>query len=258
MPSDADNGVRKTREREYFDEAYAANLRAPLDKYYCVTRPAVDRYESLLKSIGSGASVLEYGCGTGSYAFSLAQRGSSVVGIDISPVGIERASEAARSFTGSGDLTFRVMDAEALDFSSGSFDVVCGVSILHHLDLRRALPEVARVLRPGGYAVFKEPLGHNPLINRFRGRTPHYRSADEHPLRRDDFVMMGRHFRCVDVEAFNLLSLAAYPLHASSSFPRVLDVLDGLDQKLFRLAPPLRYLAWTSVIRLAARGRTAG
>ncbi len=41
---------------------------------------------------------------------------------------------------------------------------VLGKQILHHLDMTQAVPEIARVLRPGGRAVFLEPLIHNPLL----------------------------------------------------------------------------------------------
>jgi len=49
----------------------------------------------------------------------------------------------------------RVADAESLPFEGGSFDAVVGHAVLHHIpDLRMAWREVARVLAPGGTAVF--------------------------------------------------------------------------------------------------------
>jgi hypothetical protein len=35
---------------------------------------------------------------------------------------------------------------------------------------------------PAGWALFSEPLGHNPLVNWYRNRTPEQRTEDEHPL----------------------------------------------------------------------------
>jgi SAM-dependent methyltransferase len=74
-------------------------------------------------------------------------------------------------------VRFLVMDAESLGFDEGSFDVVVGSGILHHLALRQS-----RVLRPDGCAVFVDPLGHNIFIRLYRKLTPSMRTADEHPL----------------------------------------------------------------------------
>jgi ubiquinone/menaquinone biosynthesis C-methylase UbiE len=75
---------------------------------------------------------------------------------------------------------FDVMNAEELEFEDAAFDVIFGSGIIHHLDVPRAYSELARVLAPGGSAVFVEPLGHNPLIRVFRNRTPELRTPDEH------------------------------------------------------------------------------
>ena len=95
---------------------------------------------------------------------------------------IEQAIEHARAEGLEDRLTFRVMDAEQLEFADDSFNLVCGSGVLHHLDLNRAYAEVARVLEPTGIGVFEEPLGHNPAINAYRRRTPEMRTVDEHPL----------------------------------------------------------------------------
>ena len=72
------------------------------------------------------------------------------------------------------------------------------------------------MLAPGGWAAFVEPLGHNPLINAYRRRTPEMRTPDEHPLRVEDFVMAGDRFELVEVDYFNLLTLASVPLRRFS------------------------------------------
>ena len=156
-----------------------------LHPYYSVVGASRAVYEDLLRARGAGRDVLEYGCGPGSYAFFLADLGASVLGIDISTTAIEQASAEARQ-RGADRVEFRRLNAESLDLPDASFDLVCGTGILHHLDLTRAYAEIARTLRPGGSAVFIEPLGHNPLINRFRRRTRALRTEDEHPLRVED------------------------------------------------------------------------
>lgn len=140
--------------------------------------------------------MLEYGCGTGSKAFALAHTGAHVVCIDISGVGVAEAT--ARAERDGVRADFVQMDAEALGYSFGAFDLVCGSGIFHHLDMERSLAEVRRVLKPEGTAVFYEPLGTNPIINLYRRLTPSMRTPDEHPLVPADFDLMRRHFREVE------------------------------------------------------------
>src|SRR4029077_19868431 len=102
--------------------------------FYVLATAWDNRYHSLLSTVRPGDRVLEYGCGTGSAAFELAERGAHVVGIDISPVAVDEARRVAAERQ-SGDAEFRVMNAEALEFPDGAFDLVCGSGILHHLDL---------------------------------------------------------------------------------------------------------------------------
>ena len=82
-----------------------------------------------------------------------------------------------------------------------------GKQILHHLDLTIAVPEIARVLRPGGRAVFLEPLIHNPILEGYRRLTPHLRSPTEQALSMRQIAWMGSHFRGYTHREFILLSI---------------------------------------------------
>jgi SAM-dependent methyltransferase len=103
---------------------------------------------------GFGRS-LEIGAGTGYFSLNLLQSGvvKEATCTDISP-GMVRtlAVNAARL-----NLQVRTAraDAESLPFPDGSFDLVLGHAVLHHLpDLDRAFGEFFRVLRPQGRIVF--------------------------------------------------------------------------------------------------------
>ena len=87
---------------------------------------------------------------------------------------------------------FRLMDAHELEFPDGHFDAVIGWGILHHLDLDRALGEVARVLAPGGVMVFSEPLDMNPVARLVRRLTPEARTPDEVPFRAAELAAVRR------------------------------------------------------------------
>jgi len=136
----------------------------------------------------AGRTVLDYGCGRGDDAIALVGAGAAhVTGFDVSEAEVEHARAAAEA-AGVADRTeFLVADAHATPFADGAFDIVRGNSVLHHLDLPVALAELKRILRPGGRAVFVEPLAHNPLLRLGRALTPMARTEDEHPFTVEDW-----------------------------------------------------------------------
>lgn len=239
---------RVQREREWHDHRFAGeDSRAATDKYYAGTASSEACYQSLI-AVEDGR-VLEYGCGPGISAFDLATA-NDVVGIDVSKVAVEQARAAAAQ-RGLRRAHFLQMDAERASFRDGSFDLVAGKGILHHLDLDRSFAEVARLLRPGGRAVFREPLGSNPAISLYRRLTPSMRTADEHPLEWSDFDAARRWFNRVDTNVFHCFSVAATPIRSLPGGRAVSDVLDRFDSWLFSRIPAARRLAWIVVIELS-------
>ena len=123
--------------------------------------------------------------------------------------------------------------------------------MIHHLELDRAYAELARVLPPGGSAIFVEPLGHNPLINLYRRRTPTLRTPDEHPLLMRDLAAAERHFGVVRARFFHLASLLAVPLRGSAAFENALELFENTDRALFRTLPFARRYAWQVAIEFS-------
>ena len=227
---------RLLREAEFHDKAFTEKTRAAAGKFYAVAASAKLRYRDLIRGDCAGRNVLEYGCGTGSCAFDLAER---------------RAEEEALSER----LSFRCMNAESLEFPDRHFDLICGSGILHHLDLERALAQLRRVLKKNGRAVFFEPLGHNPLVNLFRRLTPGMRSADEHPLLIDDLRLLAAGFENAEFHFFTLCSLLAIPFRSLPGFGPLLNILETIDRALFAI-PFFRKQAWIVVIQLTAPRET--
>jgi SAM-dependent methyltransferase len=98
-----------------------------------------------------GLKVLEIGCGLGTDGAQFAKAGADYTGIDLTQAAVDLARRRFELFNLPG--TFRVADAERLDFPDNSFDLVYSHGVLHHTpDTAGAVREVHRVLRPGGRA----------------------------------------------------------------------------------------------------------
>lgn len=95
-----------------------------------------------------GQRVLEVGCGQGHLTIRLAERGIDVVGIDANPT--------APEVSGSDRVFY--MRAEDLHFPDAEFDAIVSVHAIEHIPpLDQAASEMARVLKPGGRALFIYP-----------------------------------------------------------------------------------------------------
>lgn len=104
--------------------------------------------------VAEGDRVLDVASGTGKVAIVAARAAGTsgrVTGIDLSAGMLAAARRKAARLA----ITFRQMDAEALEFDDGSFDIVlCGFGIFFLPDMVRGMREMHRVLRPGGRVAF--------------------------------------------------------------------------------------------------------
>ncbi len=99
-----------------------------------------------------GLRVLEIGCGLGTDGAQFADAGADYTGIDLTDAAIELARRRFELFGLKGE--FQVADAENLEFSDKSFDLVYSHGVLHHTpDISAAVREIHRVLKPGGRAI---------------------------------------------------------------------------------------------------------
>ena len=64
----------KENEKVFFDTVFRTNSRGYVDRFYAVTLKSRQMYEDFLFSHVRDKSILECGCGTGSYALSFARR----------------------------------------------------------------------------------------------------------------------------------------------------------------------------------------
>jgi ubiquinone/menaquinone biosynthesis C-methylase UbiE len=120
--------------------------------------------------IRAGQRVLDLGCGTGYpallAAIAVGEKGS-VLGLDLAEDMLSAARRKAKSL-GLSHVEFRAGDVTALPFDPASYDAVISRFCLMFLpDIPKAVAEIARVLKPGGYlaaAVWAAPE-KNPFFS---------------------------------------------------------------------------------------------
>jgi glycosyltransferase involved in cell wall biosynthesis/SAM-dependent methyltransferase len=202
--------------------------------------PHYDEAVLAAAGIGSGTRVLDLGCGQGDLTLTLLDRGAAVTSLDLSGGMLDVARRRVERFAGGRTAEFVEAPVEKTGLPPGSFDVVVGRFILHHVDLRPAAAELARILAPGGRAVFLENSGANPMLNFARdhiaGRfgIPRLGTEDERPLVTDDWRILGQSFGYVHgefpvVDVFELFNrqVFRYRNRVAGSVCRGLDRLIG-------------------------------
>lgn len=101
----------------------------------------------------TGLDVLELGCGAAQWSFHLSRKGGRCVGLDQSRGQLRHARTTSR--TRGARVPLVAATATAAPLRAESFDVVfCDHGAMSFCDPHETVPEVARLLRPGGILVF--------------------------------------------------------------------------------------------------------
>lgn len=146
--------------------------------------------------------------------------------------------------------SLQVADGNRLPYGTASLNGVVGFNILHHLDLHASLREVHRVLKPGGWGLFTEPVILSKGLDRFRKMIPYQPEVptdDERPLRPEDFEFIRDLFTTVRVDHFELTSR----LYSIWKWRPLTIALHHLDYCVIRVLPFLRdlYSGCTVLVR---------
>jgi len=210
------------------------------------TTPFALEYAFHLLGDVAGKAVLDLGCGTGENLIPLIKRGACTIGIDISPDLIRLAERRVDQAALQTDL--RVGSAYATGLADESIDVICCLSLIHHLEIPRARDEMHRILKPGGYIVLKEPVRFSPTYTRLRTLLPSKEEVSEyeHPLTEQELATMTRPFRVEGKRFFRLPIISL----ADRVHPLISQSLGKTDHRLLKRYPALERYATVVAMRL--------
>ncbi len=156
---------------------------------------------SLLPTPNAGTA-MDLGAGRGITSYALAKAGYDVVAVEADPSALVGAG-AIRSLARETGLSIKVQlnSPGPLPFPDETFELVFGRAVLHHLtNLEHACEEIARVLKPGGTAIFvrEHVISHPRDLEAFRALHPlhrYYGGENAHMLRRYTRALEGAGLR---------------------------------------------------------------
>lgn len=233
-----------------------SNLKANETQILRYMNPSADtiyplEYAYYLLGDVRGKDVLDFGCGNGENTILLVRRGANVHSLDISAESVKVAEKRLQVNGLENTAKFFVGSAHDIPFEDESVDVVFGIAILHHLDLKLAAKEVFRVLRKGGRAIFQEPVRNSKFIWFVRNLIP-YQAPDtspfERPLTDKELRDFARDFSEYKSRAFSLPYLNLTELFTANE--NLLRPIRKFDQKVLQTVQSLNYFATIRIIQM--------
>jgi len=250
---------RLAREIEHFEAHYAQEAAQgiePLSDFdkQRYTNPGANTiyprefYYHLLAPL-KGKDTLEIACGNGIDASICAYNEANVHAYDISSQSIEMVRKRAEVNGVSDNLQLQVTGHFDQAFAGQKFDHIIGYAALHHIPLEGIAEQVYDRLKPGGTAVFAEPVINSTALHTLRRCVPYYffpPTDDEQPLNENDIAEFAKPFDRMVKREFQLTSRIwpAFP----NCWPLV-KALHELDYWLLKL-PFMRRFATVSVFAL--------
>jgi ubiquinone/menaquinone biosynthesis C-methylase UbiE len=157
------SSISKDRTREQFGKVAA--------RYRCSADHAdVEDLDLLFEGLALEAShrVLDVATGGGHTAVAIARVTGRVVASDLTPRMLRETSTLAAE-AGARNIVYAAADAEALPFADAVFDrITCRIAPHHFPDVRAAVAEIARVVRPGGrIGIIDSVVPGDPALDAF-------------------------------------------------------------------------------------------
>jgi len=226
-------------------------------------------YNDLIKHLMpiKNKSVLELGCGLGHFSVYLSKLGGRITGVDFGESVISAAKALAE--VNRVDCEFDKCNILNLPYKDRSYEIVLGISILHHLsqaDVISALRETSRVLNSNGIAIFIEPVENSKFFEILQNLVPlgkqgnwGYRPSllcrkewKKYINNLDDRDMTTQELRTASSNLFSSTEIHAYGFLSRLqrlTGPKYRSKLISIDKFLFKYFPPLRFYSQMVLVK---------
>lgn len=156
QPSEPPSTARQESVTAYFESraAYWDDIYHQRDLHSVIYQKRFDAVMQMVDqfSLPLGSHILDLGCGAGVYSVALAKRGFVVEAVDVSPAMLERTRRHAAEAQVGDRVRATMGNVFHLPFHDEAFSLVLAIGTLAWLDpLQKAVEELARVIKPGGY-----------------------------------------------------------------------------------------------------------
>jgi len=189
-----------------------------------------------LASLKAGETVLDLGSGAGFDCFLAARqvgREGKVIGVDMTPEMIEKATENARKIS-IDNVEFRLGDIEHLPVADGSIDVIISNCVINlSPNKSRVFREAFRVLKPGGRLMVSDIVLKRPLPDSIKNSIAAYIGCVAGASLKEDYL---QEMREAGFESITVQSEAPFPVDCLTTDPMVAGLAESVNLSIEELA----------------------
>lgn len=137
--------------KNQYNTAKNLNTRVLLHQLYSTNKLGLSNWIFQHYTLKPNQYILELGCGDGGIWKSCPDRIPNDIKIVLSDFSEGMLAAAKENLKGLDFIEYKIMDAQNIEYSDNVFNIVIANHMLYHVpDIRKALGEIARVIKPNG------------------------------------------------------------------------------------------------------------
>lgn len=151
--------AESTLKQSGIHEEWVSNYRTPDNEHFY--NMAFDFIRDQFNAPG-GSTVVDAGCGSCAKSKNLVDRGFNVIGTDLSQSALDLAQEGLKGTPYENKIELQQQNLTAITMADNSVDyLVCWGVLMHIPEVDKAVAEICRIIKPGGYVAISEGNMHS-------------------------------------------------------------------------------------------------